>query len=66
LPSKQPTDEDYANLVDFMERTTNVQDKTDAGMWLNKFITWFDTNPTMKRSSGRFIKAKNVPSPIKG
>ena len=66
LPSKQPTDDDYANLVDFMERTTNVQDKTDAGMWLNKFITWFDKNPTMKRSSGRFIKAKNVPSPIKG
>ena len=60
LPSKQPTDQDYANLVEFLETSKNEDEKADAGIWLARFIAWYDKNPTMIRTTGRVIKAKSV------
>jgi len=60
--SSQPSDLHYAQLVDFIEKSNCTEEKTEAGMWLNKFIAYFDKHGTLQRKSGRSIKTISLPA----
>ena len=60
--SSQPSDLHYAQLVDFIEKSNCQEEKTEAGLWLNKFISYFDKHGTLQRKSGRSIKTISLPA----